>query len=57
VPFDDRVRCSVANGTVDLSGRVPMLAERLAAEETAWRTRGVRHVLDHIVVTGHGEGA
>lgn len=57
VPFADRVRCSVANGTVDLSGRVPMLAERLAAEETAWRTRGVRHVLDHIVVTGHGEGA
>lgn len=57
VPFADRVTCSIANGTVSLSGRVPMLADRLAAEETAWRTRGVRHVVDHIVVSAYGEGA
>ena len=56
VRFADRVGCSVANATVILSGRVPVLSERLAAEETAWRTRGVRHVVDHIVVAAHGEG-
>lgn len=52
VSWADRVDHRVENATVTLSGRVPTLPDRLAAEETAWRTRGVRHVLDHITVTG-----
>jgi len=52
VAWADRIEHRVDNATVTLSGRVPTLADRLAAEDTAWRTRGVRHVLDHIIVTG-----
>lgn len=50
VAWADRIEHAVSNATVTLSGHVPTLADRLAAEETAWRTRGVRHVSDHIVV-------
>jgi osmotically-inducible protein OsmY len=46
------VTCHVQGATVTLAGRVPRLADRMAAEGTAWRTRGVRHVIDRIVVTG-----
>lgn len=48
----DHLSYRVENGEVTLSGRVPELADRLAAEEIAWRTRGVRHVIDQIEVTG-----
>ncbi len=52
VAWADLVRSSVEGGTVTLSGRVPTLADRLDAEATAWRTRGVRHVVDHIRIVG-----
>ena len=52
VAWADVVRAEVANGVVTLSGRVPTLADRLAAEATAWRTRGVRHVVDRIRLIG-----
>lgn len=48
----DHLSSRVENGTVTLGGRVPGLGDRLAAEEAAWRTRGVRHVVDQIEVTG-----
>ncbi len=52
VAWAELVRSSVDDGTVTLSGRVPTLADRLAAEATAWRTRGVRHVIDRIRIVG-----
>ncbi len=51
VAWAEHVEHRVDNATVTLSGRVPTLRDRLDAEETAWRTRGVRHVIDHIVVS------
>jgi osmotically-inducible protein OsmY len=42
----------VAAAVVTLSGRVPRLADRIAAESTAWNTRGVRHVVDRVQVLG-----
>jgi len=47
---DLTVRCR--DGVVTLSGRVTDAADRLAAEEVAWQTRGVRHVTDRIAVHG-----
>lgn len=52
VAWADLVRSNVEGGAVTLSGRVPTLADRLDAEATAWRTRGVRHVVDHIRIVG-----
>jgi osmotically-inducible protein OsmY len=52
LPWASLVGVAVAEGTVTLSGRVPSLSDRLDAEETAWRGRGVRQVIDHIVVMG-----
>jgi len=52
LPWAKLVRVAVVDGTVTLSGRVPSLIDRLAAEETAWRGRGVRHVIDHLLVMG-----
>lgn len=52
VAWAELIRSSVENGTVTLSGRVPTLADRLAAEATAWRTRGVRHVVDRVRIVG-----
>ena len=50
--WDRAVEHHVENGVVTLSGRVPALADRIAAEATAWRTRGVRGVVDRIRVMG-----
>jgi len=50
----DHLAYRVESGTVTLSGQVPELADRLDAEEAAWRTRGVRHVVDQIEVRRAG---
>jgi len=52
VPGAKGIDLNVNAGTVTLSGRVPTLAERTEAEETAWGSRGVRHVIDRVVVMG-----
>jgi osmotically-inducible protein OsmY len=52
VPWVNLVGFSVRGGAVTLSGWVRTLADRSAVEETAWRTRGVRHVVDRVVVMG-----
>lgn len=52
VPRARDIDCHIENGTVTLAGHVPALADRLAAEVTAWKTRGVRHVVDRILVRG-----
>ncbi len=52
VPWVNLVGFSVHSGVVTLSGWVRSLADRATIEETAWRTRGVRHVVDRVVVMG-----
>lgn len=52
VPWVNLVGFSVHGGVVTLSGWVRSLADRSAVEETAWRTRGVRHVQDRVAVIG-----
>lgn len=42
----------VENGVVALSGRVAHMRDRIAAESTAWHTRGVRLVRDEVRVIG-----
>ena len=52
VPHVNLVGFSVHGGVVTLSGWVRSLSDRAAVEETAWRTRGVRHVVDRVIVIG-----
>ncbi len=45
------IMARVANGIVVLSGSVPTMAEKNAAESDAWLTPGVTDVINNIVVT------
>jgi hypothetical protein len=46
----DSVRVAVDNGFVVLTGRVPLLAQRLLYDQIAWQTQGVREVDNEIQV-------
>ncbi len=47
---DQRIRCTVADGTVTLEGRVDSWAERVHAEEAVQRQAGVRGVVNLLTV-------